>query len=1803
MQRYKHALVMLLIFLLLVGGWWWTTGTIRAASTQLPTGILVHFAANGESLATLTVEGTPGDLATGPGGQLFVRINQNHRIVRFAPSGEVLGSWQVDGEAGPITVGPEGQVFVKINNNHRVAIYSAVGEWLGEIDTGVDANDIAAAPDGTLFATFGQGNRVVHYDAEGIVLGSWDTPGTPEYVAVLGNDKVAVKINQNHLLARGQQSPWRVAIYTFAGELLSQIPLDAEPTGLAGAPDGTLFVKINNNHRILHYTVEGKLLHSWLTELAPISIAGDGEAGVWVGFVQAPPPPTASPTPTPTATTMPPTPMPMPTPALTPGAVTHFAANGDVLGTIATEGTPGDLATGPEGQLFVRINQNHRIVRYAPSGEMLGSWPVDGRAAEITVGPEGQVFVRINHNHRVVMYSATGEWLGEINTGTSANDIAAAPDGTLFATFGAQQRVVRYAPDGQTLGGWVTPGEPDRIAITGNDWVAVKINQNHLRARGTVGRAWLVALYTFDGEPVSQISLDAEPTGLAGAPDGSVFVIINNNHRVLHYDAEGTLLHSWSTAGAPGNAATDREGGVWVIVETRASGEGELQVGMDAEASHPAPLRIGDLITVTVDIRQAGGETPMEDLVFTHAVPAELLMVGEPTVVAVSGEFTPTEAGYDPEPPPNGVVQWQGTTGPNSHGRIQYRARVMGCPQTHYNEAGEPVLEMRGTLMRPNGQSQAVRAQLPVDCTPPNPQKGTFAFLKQSSVSSGQKVKVGDTIVYVLDVREISSNQVITNPNSTQLIGPITVADYLPPQIKILYQNGQPRIADWVLQPTGLTFNRTVWPPRIVGWQAFVTPGAYLRYMYEAQVVACPPADAQGRHIIRNTAKLGLPSGQVLTATAEVEVECPASSTPNVNLNKRVRIPRLQTGPKRQSTTTEAEVIDFTPDAPPVFEFELSNNDEMTYTIVVTDTLPEGLLATDVTVEVGEARILDDGRTIVWEVTSEPGSRHSMVAYTRPSTALLCARELLNQAKWATQLPDGSNYVNFSNPVRVRLTCEDLGDAPDSTNHAGKAMEAYPGVTAHFPTIFDPALGGPQGPRHNLAWKDSWLGRAVSSERDADKTPDEDGVTNLDGATGQANHDGWDDGLFLNGMPEHCTPTTAIVVVTVKGQEATRYLNLWFDWNRDGDWGDVLECPSDVGAITAPEWAVRNYAVTLGPGVHRLTLPAFLAFNPQGDSAMWVRLTLSDTPAPLDPATGRADGRGPARGYTYGETEDYLIGNIKGPDLEIRERALKITRRVKRDPVSGMMQEYLMATSSIEYSNIGNGPSSTITITSRAQGVPDGQTLGPPVNWFLRTGPMTWSERAMKAGEKRKVSWSATFPFTTSIGTVFTHTLVITTTGDVDLSNNTSVMTFAVPVLPPQIDSPPAGTTCNNTITLTGRAQPGVFVDIYANGVYTATTVVGKNLRWGIPLTLSDGTYTFYAKARTSSGKESPPSAPLKMIVRSGLLWDPITLYVSQSFSTSGQFWTENFPVKNDQGRMDPGNLRLHLKDRSDTITMGIEVKTCGKKRVDSVVLKIDGQPARTLKRAYANMYYLDFRISRQDIVKMKGKKVQLCFTSGGVQQCTDGKVTIDPEGYVFDLERNALVEGAKVTALQSGGEAGFIPWDATAYNQVNPQQTGSDGYFSFYTPPGTYRVQVTKAGYQPYLSPNLTVVTRPVRYDVPLTPLIADTPVITITVDEQGFHPAVATVPPGSVVAWVNGSTAFHGSMSVAPPVRCQVCPARAESASGWDSGLLAPGAVYRWRVSGTGTYTYTNPTNPLHTGMLIVAPRRRVYVPLLLR
>ncbi|MBN1996848.1 PKD domain-containing protein, partial [candidate division KSB1 bacterium] len=147
----------------------------------------------------------------------------------------------------------------------------------------------------------------------------------------------------------------------------------------------------------------------------------------------------------------------------------------------------------------------------------------------------------------------------------------------------------------------------------------------------------------------------------------------------------------------------------------------------------------------------------------------------------------------------------------------------------------------------------------------------------------------------------------------------------------------------------------------------------------------------------------------------------------------------------------------------------------------------------------------------------------------------------------------------------------DLGDAPDNSNsHNITNFVAYPsGVVGRFPTVYG-AGSPPYGPLHLYPRKVACLGRDVTLENEADTGPDEDPDNNIDPPNNAADMDLRDDCIVSMPPLLHCAPVNFQYSVHFFSADTIMYLNVWFDWNRDGDWNDTMEC-ADTSNVY--EWA------------------------------------------------------------------------------------------------------------------------------------------------------------------------------------------------------------------------------------------------------------------------------------------------------------------------------------------------------------------------------------------------------------------------------------------------------------------------------------------------------------------------------------------------------------------------------------------------------------------------------------------------------
>jgi len=269
----------------------------------------------------------------------------------------------------------------------------------------------------------------------------------------------------------------------------------------------------------------------------------------------------------------------------------------------------------------------------------------------------------------------------------------------------------------------------------------------------------------------------------------------------------------------------------------------------------------------------------------------------------------------------------------------------------------------------------------------------------------------------------------------------------------------------------------------------------------------------------------------------------------------------------------------------------------------------------------------------------------------------------------------------------------DTGDAPDSSNHpvAGMTYDGLPAsVNGFFPTVADPGVAGAgkTGMCHYIKPSGARLGASVSEEADADLRPDGDTPIdfNLWPVANISDGDS-DNGLDLPEWWFNQIPTifTYTVSVPAAGATGNRYVNVWFDWNRDGDWADASVVCDTTLRGTAAEHVLQNQVVSVAPGASQTFTSDLLPCNPApftNKTAVWVRITLSNEPIDL---TTQFDGSGRAAGatneycYAEGETEDWYF-SPKDPT------AVTLARFEAAAQAEGILIEWETAT---EMDNLG----------------------------------------------------------------------------------------------------------------------------------------------------------------------------------------------------------------------------------------------------------------------------------------------------------------------------------------------------------------------------------------------------------------------------------------------------------------------------------------------------------------------------------
>lgn len=1057
-----------------------------------------------------------------------------------------------------------------------------------------------------------------------------------------------------------------------------------------------------------------------------------------------------------------------------------------------------------------------------------------------------------------------------------------------------------------------------------------------------------------------------------------------------------------------------------------------------------------------------------------------------------------------------------------------------------------------------------------------NGQPGTLVITKTVEAAA-TPLQPGDVMTYTVRIEHVGGST----------LAPVSMVDRLPMGVQLA---GRIDVVEETPEAAPLL---AFYSSRTVKWLGALSPGGKVAVTFPVRFERCATAEMQE---IVNTASLVQVGGGPAEASVTVPVNCPPP--PEIEVTKSI----IEFASGNEIAMEEADVV---PGQNVRFRFTLVNASQFPAIVPLRDQLPDGLVVLD---EGGVGGIFDKVFRLGAGETRHFDLRARLVTDLRADSQLVnvahyvaCTFTIQGGAicPWPEE---GNAAIRQTNAVTLTVRGLDLGDAPDSSNHFGAAMNAYGGVAADFATVIDRA-GGVQGPAHANPLP-FHLGAGVSREVNADIGPDADPVNNILPPLNVANRDHFDDGVAVGALRfEHCKPAEIPVQVFISPdvigvlEQGIGYLNVWIDGERNGDWRDVVECPAvnEQPAGMAFEHIVIDHPIdvaALGPGLHSLTVATthpVLWPTEKATLPAWLRVTLSEQPANKTLNAGAVtfgDGRGyDSAPFRWGETEDYLwraqADPAAGADLYIRKQGVATPAYAMHgEPGEPSAPGFDQINWVIEYANRGLEPAANVEIVDDLTLAGDLSALeirtAPAISYTQEGATLRFAVGSLAPGAHGRIVLKTGVPAEVAT-TLFTNTATINAEQDANLANNEAVAQVTLTLRTPVIFEPGSGTTCDNEVTMRGRALPNAEVDLYLDSALLATVTADKTGYWNHVATVADGDHELFVVARRD-GLTSAPSRTSFFTVDPSLVWSPLSLRFTDEHGRSYR------PV-DASGRTDESGWTVHLRpNRTYTVT----VQLCCTVAEASAQLRIGEETVIDLFDPDGDGVYAGTFTVGEEITSTA--TFAILAQCGATSAEGSGMALIDPEGVVHDVRSGAPLAAATVACLEgqpaSNGspDALFTLWPAADYGQINPQVTAADGYFSFFTPVGVYRLEAALSGYQPYRSTDIQVIDEAVRYDIPLTPQHAITARHTIQVTEYGFEPAYLEVAPGDVVEWVNMAAEGHSAVSL------KMATGAAVGEAFFDSGLLLSGERYSFSFEETGEFSYSDATNPANSAVIVV-------------
>jgi len=1022
-----------------------------------------------------------------------------------------------------------------------------------------------------------------------------------------------------------------------------------------------------------------------------------------------------------------------------------------------------------------------------------------------------------------------------------------------------------------------------------------------------------------------------------------------------------------------------------------------------------------------------------------------------------------------------------------------------------------------------------------------------------------------------------------------------------------------------VIPPDGVTP-----PQQVVKWQGTLAPNAEVKLTFQARVIAlCAPN--QQTIDITNRAQARPDGGDIITAEDTFTAKCIGYDENNIELNE-------------EPILNEIDLDDLT-------HYPWHGNIHNLHPVSVT----LGIYQQPIT---GTSAVT--ARELLAQITLGPNQTKPIDLALRmkdESSELLAGDDdLAGTLSFCFMPSDGAGCPNEQQypqlhghiPFTLTVRPNDLGDAPDSSNHTvGANMAAYPiaGVQANFPTVFDPATGLPEGPRHSFP-RPFHLGQQVSREAEADGGPDQDPLNNIIPAANDPDNDRFDDGtnLALWNLND-CQTTNLPVQVAITPQAVNYfqqlgtpgYINIWLDSNRDGDWADATQC----GAQPAVEHIVIDSPVNvvgLGAGLHVINVPTGRVPWQVTDKPAWVRITLSERPSNKPLTAGGlnyGDGRGYPQPFKVGETEDYFYRPLaadNGPDL-----AVYLAGEIKPGSSQDLglqaaavdkLGNFEIQMFKIDYENLGSAPALNALLEFQIPEklrdleiilVKGTDVAREDISFNFDKLSVILPHIEQNARGSLVLGWYGCITCTVSAATAAvdpTATVHVTLDGDIDTSNNQSTATLrgllSSPIIGAFMDYTDdscmdriitgRAVTNQSTVQLRGQAAPNQIIAILIGLVQVGTVNSDANGNFTYTATLGQGVHDISARyADTAITSPRDPASGLatgkiRLLVNPSLPFDPIsTCFVDSknrsyalptlgySFgATQTGSWLRSGETYRVSVNASSGNLNQYFKVTFEDILISSLTDEDGDGTYQGLVVMPDPGVMQAASVAMP-------------------AKFGLLVGDGSTESSFSTEVTTGADGIISDRSTGQPLVNANVAALAGqatdDGRVFFSGWAISQSGQANPQTTGADGKYSYSASTGIYQLDVVRDGYQPYRSAVIDAGEESLNQAIALSPVVAEAATQTIYLDENGFSPAVVNVAPGAVIEWINVGLDEHRI-----------------TGNGWESGMLAAGQSYKIKVTSNGTFTYGEGEAAGNQATLIVTDNvtggeQRIFLPVVSR